>query len=187
MNSSRRLVLIIFIVLVVVIGGLSYYHSYVTSHSHSLIVINVSARDISVDGYGTLNITLAAEINSTNSLTNFSLQEVAYVEGLDIVFAGDNYSQAVNISTSAVVPNSSIPQLYGFNHFILDNGHPVARLNWNLSVYNFTSGLYMKAPSGYYYFKASFVSSNGDNIRVKLPNDLVYVENKTAKIVPNAG
>ena len=187
MNSSRRLILVLFIALIIVVGGLSYYHSYVRSHSTPFVAIDVTVGENSFDGYRTLNITLTAEINSTNSLTNFSLKEVTYVEGLNLVFAGDNYSQAINISTSAGIPNSSIPQLYGFNHFILDNGHPVARLNWNLSVYNFTSGLYMKAPNGYYYFSASLGISNGVASPVNLPNDLIYVENNTAKLVPNEG
>jgi hypothetical protein len=182
MNTSRKLVLIIFIILVLVIGGLSFYHSYVNSHSKPLVAIDVVVSDNSSDGYKTLNINITAEFNSTNSLTNLSLIENNYEEGLNLVYAGDNYSQAENISNSRL-PNSSIPQLYGFNHFVLDNGHPFARLFWNLTVYNFTSVSYMNAPNGYYYFRVSLVNSNGILTPVKLPNDMVYVENMTAKVV----
>lgn len=182
MNASRKLVLIIFVVLVIVIGGLSYYHSYVNSHSKPLVAVDVAVSDNSSDGYRTLNINITAEFNSTNSLTNMSLKEDTYEEGINLVYAGDNYSQAVNISNSGQ-PNSSIPQLYGFNHFILNHGHPFAGLTWNLTVFNFTSESYMNAPNGYYYFRVSLATSNGILTPVKLPNDMVYVENMTAKVV----
>ena len=184
MNASRKVVLIVFMVLVVVIGGLSYYHSYVSSHSKPLVAIDVVISDNSSDGYKTININITSEFNSTNSLTNLSLNEDSYVEGLNLVYAGDNFSSAVSMSYSHI-PNSSIPQLYGFNHFVLNNGHPVARLSWNLTVYNFTSESYINAPNGYYYLSASLAVSNGILTPVKLPDDMVYVENMTAKVVPN--
>ncbi|MHB8358541.1 MAG: hypothetical protein ACYDCP_03435 [Thermoplasmataceae archaeon] len=184
MNASRKLVLILFIVLVIIIGGLSYYHSYVNSHSKPVVALDVLVSDNSSDGYRTLNINITAEFNSTNFLTNLSLMEDSYEEGLNLVYAGDNYSQAINLSISGL-SNPSIPQLYGFNHFILNNNHPFARLNWNLTVYNFTSESYMKAPNGYYYLSASLTNSNGILTPVKLPDTMIYVENMTAKVVPN--
>lgn len=172
---NRKIVYSILVATIMVTGGAIYYDSYLQSHSSSVLSAAVS---VNVDANTTPNILyifIHTQINSSNSLTKFNFDESSYVEGVNLVYAGQSYSNAVNLSQGHFIANSSVPQLEGFIHFNISNEHPNAKEVWNWTIYNFTSADFMQAPYGYYYLTSHIVSDSSKSLIVHLPKILLFV------------
>ena len=82
---------------VIIISGVIYIQSSIDSHSSPDIGLKLSFRNITKNQQQELQISLNADINSTNSLTKFTLNETTYLEGVDLVYYGPNYTTASDL------------------------------------------------------------------------------------------
>ncbi len=184
-NKAKKLIYIVLIVSIILIGGTIYYHEYVVSHSSPNITANVSLSVDSTQLPHQLLINISADINSTNSLTHFNFGENTYIEGINLIYGGTNYSQAVNMSRGTYIPPPSFPQLYGLIHFTISNGKPTVSELWNLSVYNFTSRTFTNAPEGYYYVASSIVGSSNQSavLHMNLPRAIIRIGSDGVSVI----
>ncbi|WP_297215728.1 hypothetical protein [Thermoplasma sp.] len=184
MASPRKIIIAVLIALIVLVSGIVYYHDYVKEHSQPYIGIDVSVKPLN---NGSVAFYISAIINSTNFLTKFTFPETQYIEGIHVVYAGPNITDAKDRSSGVIPPGMSNIDLSGIVHFYLSNEHPKTVAYWNETVYNSTPPPFMPAPNGYYIMYAIMVVGAGYGIpHLFLPSDFILVDNGTVSLVSSA-
>lgn len=184
MNKSRKAIIIALGVAIIVISGLFYYNSYVNAHSSKLIVAMTTISTENVNSTSILYVNVSAEINSTNSLTSFNFHEDHGPEGVDLVYAGQNKSVAVNLSEGTTNSSYNFTLEKGFIHFNLSSKDLKVNEKWNGTVFNFRDGNYTAAPNGYYYMTSRVVGNQHDSLIVTVPSSLIALGNSSLSIIP---
>lgn len=120
MDKKRKIIISILVTIIVVTSGVVYYNSFEHEHSKSQIGLDFTLKTIEINGDSKLQINVSAVINSTNYLTKFSFDENQYVEGIDLVYLGNNITYANNLLNISIKdPNSgAFSNLEAFDHFL---------------------------------------------------------------------
>jgi hypothetical protein len=135
-------------------------------------------------------VSIDSIINSSNFLTEFNLVEYGGIEGIDLNYAGQNYSTAVNVSEGHYPSNYTIYPQSGRVYFTLSNRHPRVNVTWNTTVYNDGKGEFVPAPSGYYYLSSAIAFGSDQkygylNFSINLPKIIVEVSHSNVSLRPD--
>lgn len=152
MDKRRKTIISILVSLILVTSGVVYYTSFVNEHSKSQIGLDFSLKTIEINGHSMLQINISAVINSTNYLTKYSFNENNYVEGIDLVYLGNNTTYAnhlLNMSLNSSY-SAAFSNLEAFDHFLITNKKTSYSSVWNETVFNISKSSFEVAPYGYY-------------------------------------
>ncbi len=160
MDKKRKIIISILISVLVITSGTIYYESYVSAHTGKSIGLDFTIKTVNIHGQSKLQINVTAVINSTNYLTKFSFNENQYVEGIDLLYFGNNSSNANQILNNTSNNLGGLKIIgQSFNHFLITNQRPSYNFIWDEKVCNISKNVQEAAPYGYYFPNIHLVSS----------------------------
>ena len=159
MDKKRKIIISILISVLVITSGTIYYESYVSAHTGKSIGLDFTIKTVNIHGQSKLQINVTAVINSTNYLTKFSFNENQYVEGIDLVYLGNNSTYANQLLNDSPNHQGMASTLLSFDHFLISNQKPYHSSIWNETICNISKNVQETAPYGYYFPNIHLVSS----------------------------
>lgn len=181
----KKIVISVLLAFVIIISGVIYIQSSIDSHSSPDIGLKLSLKSITKNNQQKLQVSIEAEINSTNSLTKFTLNETTYLEGVELVYYGPNYTTASSLCNGST-KYQNYASFESVIHFCISNTKTNFTTVWSEQVFNVSTQKMLNVPAPYgYYFPLVEIIAKGPLTPsiVKVPSGLIHFESGKISLV----